>query len=122
MREQQRTGAVVLGGEIGGSRRRASREARRVGRAGGGGGARGFRGAAVEAGRLQGGAAALSLREALVVPVQAQILHRHQLTCHDRGRGGRQHTGLTHTFTHSNVTHTRHQLLFVVFALNYTGF
>lgn len=40
----------------------------------------------VKAGGLQGGATALSLWEALVVSVQTQVLHCHQLTCkHEAG-------------------------------------
>lgn len=85
MKEQQQTGAVMLGGHRGQIQklRPASREARRVGRAAvlrAGRSVRGARGA----GGLQGRAAALGLREALVVPVQTQILHGHQLTCQDQ--------------------------------------
>ena len=40
----------------------------------------------MEAGGLQRGAAALGLRESLVVPVQTQVLHGHQLTCGAKSR------------------------------------
>lgn len=43
------------------------------------------RGAGVAAGGLEGRDAALGLREALVVAVQAQVLHSHQLACTTAG-------------------------------------
>lgn len=43
-------------------------------------------GVEVEAGGLQGCAAALGLWETLVVPVQTQILHCHQLTCKTKSK------------------------------------
>lgn len=51
-----------------------------------GGSVRGASGVEVEAGSLQGCAAALGLWEALVVPVQTQILDRHQLTCQTKSK------------------------------------
>lgn len=83
VKQQQQIGAVMLGGHRGQIQQLAapSREARGVGRP-----AvlqtvcSGARGVAVEAGGHQGSAGALGLWEALVVPVQTQILNGHQLT------------------------------------------
>lgn len=66
-----------------------SREARRVGRAmvlQAGRSVHGACGVQVQAGGLQGRAAALGLWEALVVSVQTQVLYRHQLTCQTESR------------------------------------